>query len=201
MSDKRQLLRALDLLQDLALNVVQPTTLRVKSPPPGSRTPWLLAGWFEFPAVDVTYDDILLILRQWDSRATRAAIGSQRLSRIQVRYTTSRGKGGEYTLAEIGPWTSTISRAVERVGLRDESHGQDREALVVRYGLEGDTSEIDALVVWLSPQEWSSRWQRVTGLPERPKPRVKAKPKAKTKPKAKPRAKAKAKTKARSKRK
>lgn len=182
MSEKRQLLRALDLLQDLAFNVVQPTLLHIKTPPPSSRTPWLLAGWFAFPGVDIAYDDILLVLRQWDSRATRSAIGSQRLSRIQVRYTTSRGKGGEYTLAEIGPWTSTISRAVERVGIRDESHGRDREPLVERYGREGDTSEIDALIVWLSPLEWSARWQRVTGLPKAKKSKSRVK---KTKSKAK----------------
>lgn len=189
----RALLAAFDLMQDLAGTVGPIPSLTVKDPPQTSRTPWEHVA--RFGIRDGTYEEVLLILETWEaSKELARAVGKQRLARIQVRYTTGRGKGGEYTLAEIGPWSLAISRAVERVGVRD-----DRDAsLVERYGSEGDTSQVDALLVWLSSWEASS-----LGTPrpakKTPKPKPQPKPKAKAKPRTKPVAKARGKAKAKSK--
>lgn len=116
------------------------------APASKSRTPWMLLSRFLAPSA--TYDDVFVVLRNWRDDATiERLIRPQRLSRIQVVYTTTRGKQGEYTIAEIGPWELAISRAVQRVGVRDDKD----DALVNRYG-DGtkDQSEIDAVVVWFS---------------------------------------------------
>jgi hypothetical protein len=151
----KRLLSALDLMQDLFPG----STMWVRNTPPSvSRTPWLLVARYSLPG-GTTYEDVFFALYRWrDSRDISRLIGSQRLSRIQVRYTTDRGKEGEYTLAEIGPWDLAVSRAVERVGIRDDKD----ESLIERYG-EGTSkqSDIDALVVWLS----AAVSREVVGIP------------------------------------
>jgi hypothetical protein len=138
------LVEALEILLDLAPGAV----LRAKDAPAhAARTPWLMVGRFGLPG-GTSYDELGGILTRWEaSKRAERLIGADRLSRLQVKYTTERGQVGEYTLAEIAPWEAAISRAVERVMIRDNG----RDSLVQRYG-EGRTrqSDIDAVLVWFS---------------------------------------------------
>jgi hypothetical protein len=107
---------------------------------------WVVEGTFYLPP-GATYDDVAEILDAWseDDGITRL-IGERRTARIQVAYHQSRGRQGEYTLAEIGSWDFALGRAIERVDVRDG----DRDALVERYGVDGSkgTSAISRLYVW-----------------------------------------------------
>lgn len=138
------LLRAVDSMADLAPG----STVQSRRPPETDRahTPWHLASRFVFPR-PTTYDDIAIVLRDWrDDRLLGQLIPNRRLTRIQVRY-EDRGDGGEYTLAEIGPWEATISRAYVRVAIRDERIA----ALSERYGADNKKpSYIESLIVWFS---------------------------------------------------
>lgn len=147
-SPTSKLLSAIDLMQDSAPG----STVQAKEPPPNiARTPWMLVVRFSLPGGS-SYDDVLGILVAWRSRKIERLIGAQRLCRIQVRYVTERGAKGEYTLAEIGPWELAISRAYERVGVRDDRD----ESLQERYGEESSKkSDIDALLVWFSSADAS----------------------------------------------
>lgn len=147
-SPTRKLLSAIDLMQDAAPGA----TVQAKEPPPNiARTPWILVVRFSLPGGS-SYDDVLAILIAWRSRKIERLIGAQRLCRIQVRYVTERGVKGEYTLAEIGPWELAISRAYERVGIRDDRD----ESLQERYGEDSSKkSDIDALLVWFSSADAS----------------------------------------------
>jgi len=143
-SDKADLLDAIDEMVSVAPGA---TVKTINAPGARSRTPWMFLCEFSFPG-DTTYDDLLDTMTVWrDDERIEKLIRAQRLSRIQARYITERGKTGEYTLAEIGPWELVISRAVERVGIRD-----DRDpALVERYGRDSeDPSEVGSLMVWFS---------------------------------------------------
>lgn len=143
----KRLLQAVDEMQDIAPG----TTANVHDAPQSerSRVPWRLVAKFDFPK-GTTYDDIFIVLRDWrDDRRIERLVGSDRLSRIQVRYKDKKGRGakGEYTLSEIGSWELAASRATERVGVRDDR----LDALVNRYGTSGDTtSYIESLIVWFS---------------------------------------------------
>jgi hypothetical protein len=150
-----RLTEAVDHMQDLA-----PGTLAHIRRPPDShgRTPWLIVVKFSLPSGS-TYDDVFEILRDWrDDRPIERLIGAQRLSRIQANFTTDRGRQGQYTLAEIGPWSLVISRAVERVAIRDNR----RDSLIARYGTSANKqdspSSISSLYVWFS----SNNAQRIT---------------------------------------
>jgi hypothetical protein len=141
-----RLIEALELMQDRAPGSI----LWIRNVPTNrSAIAWILVARFGFPG-GTTYDEIGAVLSSWESaRRVETLIGSQRISRIQVRYTSDRGVSGEYTLSESGPWSLVISRSRQRVLVRDDR----RAALVVRYG--GDSSrpsDIDALIVWLSAQ-------------------------------------------------
>lgn len=140
--ERADLLEAID---DMVSYVPGGAVSTRQAPASKSRTPWMLLSSFY---AALTYDDVLIALRGWrDDRTIERHIRPQRLSRIQVRYVTDRGKEGEYTLAEIGPWELAVSRAVERVGVRDDKD----EALIERYGEGSDSpSEIDAIIVWFS---------------------------------------------------
>lgn len=143
-SDKADLLDAIDEMVSVAPGATVKTT---NAPGTKSRTPWMFLCDFSFPT-DTTYDELLDVLETWrDDSNIERLIRPQRLSRIQVRYVTERGKTGEYTLAEIGPWELVISRAYQRVGIQD-----DRDpSLVERYGVEsGQTSEVGSIMVWFS---------------------------------------------------
>lgn len=143
-SDKADLLDAIDEMVSVAPGATVKTT---NAPGTKSRTPWMFLCDFSFPS-DTTYDELLDVLETWrDDGNIERLIRPQRLSRIQVRYVTERGKTGEYTLAEIGPWELVVSRAYQRVGIRD-----DRDpSLVERYGVEsGQTSEVGSIMVWFS---------------------------------------------------
>lgn len=149
MADKltRQLLKAVDEMQDLAPG----TTADARSAPTSvhTRTPWSMVVRFSFPG-GATYDDLFPVLRDWrDDRRIERAVGGDRLARIQVRYRNKKGRGskGEYTIAEIGPWELAVSRAMERVGIRDNKH----DAIIARYGAESDSpSVVEAILVWFS---------------------------------------------------
>lgn len=179
MADKlaRQLLAAIDHMVDLAPGF----SVQSKGvPETKGRTPWKLAARFVAPA-GTTYDDVFQVLRDWrDDRAISREIDKNRLTRIQVRYRNKKGRGshGEYTLAEIGAWQLTSSRAVERVGIRDDR----LESLIARYGMGGESgvSYIDSLIVWFSSMSASEiRLGTVGKKPKEPKPKAKksAKPK------------------------
>jgi hypothetical protein len=138
------LLTAIDEMVSVAPGATVSTR---KAPESRSRTPWMLLSSFRLPE-GTTYDDVYVVLRTWRDDATiERLVRPQRLSRLQVRYVTDRGKEGEYTLAEIGPWELAVSRACERVGVRDDKD----ESLLERYGDGTDRqSAINALVVWFS---------------------------------------------------
>ena len=139
-----RLLEAIDLMTDLSPGSVSD----VRDVPASSHTrvAWRIAVRF-VQQVGTTYDDIYRTLIAWrDSRKLERLITEDRLSRIVVRYRHEEGKSGEYTLSEIGSWELVISRAVERVGVRDDR----LPSLLSRYGSEGNTSYIDSLIVWFS---------------------------------------------------
>lgn len=143
----KRLLDAIDEMQDIAPG----TIAHVQDAPRSafSRTPWRMVARFAFPR-GTTYEDIFSILRDWrDDRRIEKKIGSDRLSRIQVLYKDRKGRGArsEYTLSEIAPWELAVSRASERVGVRDDR----QDSLIGRYGASAPTvSYIDSLVVWFS---------------------------------------------------
>jgi hypothetical protein len=143
----KRLLQAVDEMQDIAPG----TAAAVHDAPQSerSRVPWRLVAKFDFPR-GTTYDDIFITLRDWrDDRKIERLVGSDRLTRIQVRYKDKKGRGakGEYTLSEIGSWELAASRATERVGVRDDR----LDSLINRYGANGETvSYIESLIVWFS---------------------------------------------------
>lgn len=143
-SPSRKLLSAIDAMQDAAPGFL----VQIKEPPPNvARTPWMIVVRFSSPG-GTSYNDVFQVLNDWQgSREIERGVGAQRLSRIQIHYIADRGRHGEYTIAEIGPWELAISRAVERVGIRDDRD----ESLMERYGEDSSRqSEIDAIVVWFS---------------------------------------------------
>lgn len=132
--------RALERMADLA-----GAPMRVESVPPTRFALWQLRATFYLPPGS-TYDSVADILESWTSdRSIRRGVGERSTARIQVAYDQGRGRSGEYTLAEIGTFDFALSRALERVDVRDG----DRDALVDRYGLDGNTSAITRLYVWL----------------------------------------------------
>lgn len=149
----KDLLAAIDEMQDSA-DIGGGVTADIRNAPEPKqdwRTPWRLISEFAFIDDSASYDDLFLILKNWrDSRRIAGLIGGSRLTRIVVTYKSRKGRGahGEYTLSGIASWNLAISRAVERVGIRDER----LDALVERYGTESDSpSYLQSIVVWFSP--------------------------------------------------
>lgn len=139
---RRGLYKALEMM---ARHVGGPHS--VEHVPPTRYALWSARGTFYLPTGS-TYDTVAQILEAWadDSRITRQ-VGNH-IARIQVAWDQGRGKTGEYTLAEIGPWQFCLGRAIERVTVRDG----DRDGLMERYGLAGHTSTVRRLYVWLGEE-------------------------------------------------
>lgn len=136
--------RALDRMADLA-----EAPMRVETVPATRFALWQLRATFYLPPGS-TYDSVAEILDRWDAdRSIRRDVGARSAARIQVAYDHGRGRSGEYTLAEIGTFDFALSRAIERVDVRDG----DDDALVARYGNEsGDQSRITRLYLWLGAE-------------------------------------------------
>lgn len=146
-STTKELLDAADAMQDIAPG----TIAEIHDAPASARsfTPWKMIVRFILPRGS-SYDDLYEILVTWErDRPIGRKIGMGRLSRIQVRYIDKKGRGahGEYTLSEISEWEVAISRAVEKVGVRDDRLDSLRE----RYGSESDSiSYVESVIVWWS---------------------------------------------------
>lgn len=140
--ERRGLYRALELM---AAHVGGPHT--VEHVPATRYALWLARGTFYLPTGS-TYDTVAEILEAWADDVRIARQVGDHIARIQVAWDQGRGKSGEYTLAEIGPWQFCLGRALERVTVRDG----DRDSLVDRYGIDGKTSTIRRLYVWLGEE-------------------------------------------------
>lgn len=124
--------------------------VRPEHVPPTVHALWTVRGTFYLPQ-GATYDTVAEILEAWsESRTILREVGENRTARIQVAWDAGRGRTGEYTLAEIGPWGFVLGRAIERVTVRDG----ERDGLVQRYGADGDrgTSSIRRLYVWFGEE-------------------------------------------------
>ncbi len=139
-----QLVDALEMAQDIATSLGHPTSLDIQRAPTSqrSRTPWLVVGRFVFEEPP-TYAELWDILSAWETDdELESAIHPQRLSRIRVDYQPKRGKGGEYTIGETGPWELVISRS------RFQMDASDEDSLASRYS----RTVVTSLYVWLSSQ-------------------------------------------------
>lgn len=167
-SDVRNLLRAIDDMQDLAPG----TVTDIHNAPETSRgTPWRLAVRFIFEDKATTYEDIFNVLRDWrDDTRIESLVGRDRLARIQVRYVDKKGRGshGEYTLGEIGSFSKVVSRSMERVGIRDGRN----DSLMERYFTDAKKrSYIESLIVWFSPYTQKEIRSGKTQTAKTPKPK------------------------------
>ncbi len=148
-----KLTRALELAQDMALEIGHPSDLAIEFPPMAKatryRSPWVIVGHFAWEGNEVGYAELWSILDKWEGRRLEARIDKDRISRLRINYVTDRGKREEYTLAETGPWQLALRRAKDNCDPEDTETsypGGRTGSLAARY----PESQIESVTVWLS---------------------------------------------------
>jgi hypothetical protein len=148
---QQQLAAALEVAQMIAMDAGFPSTLKIAFPPRTHegkwRAPWIVIGRYVFKKIG--YAELWSILEKWTQRKLEKRINKDRLARMRINYVTERGKKEEYTLAETGPWSMVLARAMEQCDPADTETsypGGRTGSLASRY----PASRIESVFVWLS---------------------------------------------------